>query len=301
MKSRWCAAFPGREAVLKGMDDSFYRSYVAARSVFHEADDFFHTSLEKKCYSQDIIEPEWQCICLITHCFAIYKVVSEIYGLPEASIGYSQGEFASGTAAGAFQFPNVLGTIYALEKILSTKVPKDECMYRLIGIKPERLDELCKLEDSTESLVAISAFISDAQNIISGKRETVNRVIQEAKKEGAKWSLDLKAARAYHCNLCAKEADTAQPYFDQMILGTPIFNVYSNYDGEKCIQAEVLRSNLSKQIAHPLQWNKIIHQLANDDINDIIEVGPGCTVSSNIRIINSQLNCRWIGRVDDLW
>lgn len=294
-------AFPGREAVVKGLNNSFTDKYTLSKQVFEKASDFMKYDIAKVCYSGTLIDEKWKTICLITHCVAIYKVFESLYGIPAAFTGYSQGEFAACTASGVFEFPEILGLVYHLECLLYSDKCNNEGMFRLVDITTDILMECCHTVDNREINVNISAYISDTQNIISGKLDYVKKVIELAKLHGARWAIDLHADRAYHSSLCNNPAQMARPYFEEARTWDAIAPVYSCYDGMRCLDGAVIKDKLSMQINHPIQWSKIITNAINDGILNLVELGPGCTVSANTRIADSRMNCRWVGEIDDLW
>lgn len=296
----WCIAFPGREAVLKGMNDSFYRSCNEIRLLYKEAGEYLKKDLSKLCYSNSVIPNEWENICLITHCYSIYKVIIQRYGLPGAVAGYSQGEFTAATAAGVFSFPEVLELIHKLESLLRSEKGESECMYRLIDIETSLLEDICNSVDRAGLNVCISSYISHNQNIISGKRKYVDKVIDLAKVHGARWAIDLKTDMAYHSPLCNHIRNKAEKLFLYQKLNQATFPVYSCLDGDKSPRETLISEKLSLQINHPIQWNRIVKDMINSGFATMIELGPGCTVCANTRIADNRLNCRWIGSMDDL-
>jgi len=297
---RWCAAFPGREAVSKGLDSSFYKDCRSAKLVFEEAGDYFATDMAGICYFQNDIQTQWVTICLVTHCYAVYSVAAERYGLPVALAGYSQGEFTACAASGAVSFTDILGLIYRLERILEATKTEDECMYRLVDIDIGLLEKCCEEIDHTGANIKVSAYISDAQNIISGERDCVEKAIALAKKHGARWAIDLNCDRAYHSPLCREAAEKARWHFGNIALSEAKIPVYSCYDGEKSRHSAGIVNKLSKQIDNPIRWKKIIKNLITDGVTRLVEPGPGCTVSANSRISDERMNCVWIGSVNDL-
>lgn len=297
---RYCCAFPGRDAIKSGLNHSFYLKYEMVRDIFHAASDYCGKDIAAISYGKQSIARKWLTICLVTHCFAIYQIVKERYGVPETFAGYSQGEFTACAAAGVFGFPDVLGLVSSLEAILEEEGAKEESMYRIVGISAEKLDEICNQVDSTGENVCVSAYISDLQNIISGKNDLVRKVIDEAKKNGARWAINIQADRGYHSYLCTKEAGKAKPIFDKIALSMSCEPVFSCFDGKKSTDPLSAKDRLSRQIDHPILWDRIVNQLIAEGINQLIEIGPGCTVSGNTRICNEQMSCRWIGTTEEL-
>lgn len=298
--SGYCFAFPGRDAIVNGLDNSFYQQYKSVRDIFQEASDFLGADIAAMCYEKEEIEQKWQTICLVIHCYAIFKVVLEQYGVPEAFAGYSQGEFTACAVAGVYSFPEVLGLVSSLENILIGEVHENESMYRMVDISDSSLEKICKQVDPTGRKVGISAYISDSQNIISGNNIYVKNVIEESRKNGLRWAIRIQTDKAYHQALCDSAAQKAELYFKKMELLQPSSPIFSCYDGKSSMDAYEINEKLSKQINHPIQWKKIVNQLLEDGVNQLLELGPGCTVSGNTRICNDRLSCRWIGKTEGL-
>lgn len=296
----WCAAFPGREAIEKGLDTSFFKNYKEVRELFHIANDFCHKDIAKLCYDTFTIDIEWQTVCLVTHCYALYKIMKAEFGTPDCAAGYSQGEFTACVAAGVFKFPEILELIYKLELLLHGSQTTRECMYRIIGIATKRLEEICREADQTGNFVNISAYLSDTQNVISGKQDYAEVVIGKAKQNGARWAIPLNAERAFHCCLCNIPAEKSAELFFKQNVNTAEFPVYSCYDGKESLVGEIVKGKLSKQLNHPIMWKTLITNMADDGINQLIEIGPGCTVSANSRIADVRMRCKWIGSMSDL-
>jgi len=298
---RWCAAFPGREAAAKGLDNSFYQNFKRVKLIFEEASDYFKKDIAKICYSSDQIQAKWQTIGLVIHCYSIYHIVIEKYGLPNALAGYSQGEFTACAASGIAALTDILGLIKQLEKILESTKTEDEGMYRMVDIDTGTLEKCCKQVDQTGLKLNISSYVSDTQNIISGKKSDMKEAITLAKKQGARWAINLNSDRAYHSPLCNAAAQKAKKYFNNVRLSETFTPVYSCYDGEKSTDSETIFNQLSKQINHPIRWKKIVKNLIGENSLKLIELGPGCTISANSRISDERMNCVWIGTVTDLW
>lgn len=301
MKYGWCAAFPGREAVLKGLDKSFYRDFTLVRNIFEEADEILKVKLEKFCYTNEKIEFTWQTICLVTHCYAIYKVMEVIYGKPNAFVGYSQGEFTAFAASDIIKFSEILLLIKSLENILYEEKVIGECMYRIVNVDILELLKACRIVDNYGNKVSVSSYISDKQNIISGLRNNVMEVIQILKRQKNIWAIDLHSDRAYHSPMCNQIAEKSKSLFNKVQFYTPSIPVFNCYDGLKNQDKNLLKEKLSKQINHPIRWNRIIKGLVESNIFNLVEIGPGCTVSGNSRIAHERINCSWIGSTDNLW
>lgn len=297
----YIAAFPGRDAFYKGLSKSFYNEYLIVRSIFEEADTFLGENLEKISYENPQARPELHTVCLITHCYAIYNVISQIIGKPVGAIGFSHGEFTALTAAGSINFPQVLELVYRLEKLLNefTDITRGR-MVRIVGLDVEELEGCCRHVDGKGQNVSVAIYLSDNQNIISGEDSAVEEVTSLAKKKGARWAIRLDSTGAFHSPLCREALSKSEAIFDEYCFSDSMFPVYSCVDGKGSVTGADLKTKLSVQIAEPVKWNKIITNIKGSNITKLLELGPGCTVSGNTRLVDSNMDCIWINSTRNL-
>ena len=298
--SRTCVAFPGREAVLKGFDKTFYNNFNISKEVVEYISDTLHEDILGMCLNKIDMPEEMTAVCLVAHCYSLYKAVESVYGTPECFAGYSQGEFCACAAAGMFEITDALKLILNLERLLLKTSAEAESMVRVIDLDIEILKVICREIDPSGKKLCVSAYISNNQNIVSGKKDELKKLRAAAKNNGARWVLNLDSKRAYHSSLCSDAAQSAKKYFDSIILSKPGRYIYSCFDGQGSKNENTALKKLSKQITSPIQWKKLVANLYIRGINNILEIGPGCTVSANSRIAQPDMNCIWIGSVDDL-
>ena len=293
------AAFPGREAAKKNFDGGFYRADASVRGVWQQAEDCIGERLAQRCFSEKHLPKRLEMAALLTHCLSIYWFFSSRFGGPSAFLGFSQGEFTALTAAGVLPFPQVLRLLLRLESRLALPVG-EECMYRIVDFPVQQLEKCCLQADPDGESLCVGAFLSETQNILSGRKERVLSAAALAKKCGARWAIRLDGERAYHSPLCRRIQEESAEDFAEMQVSAPAAPVYSCVDGMPSEDGNTLRDKLSQQIASPILWQKLIRRLAESGIRELYEFGPGCTVSGNARLADGRMNCRWIGRPEDI-
>lgn len=293
------AAFPGREAAKKNFDGGFYRADASVRGVWQQAEDCIGERLAQRCFSEKHLPKRLEMAALLTHCLSIYRFFSSRFGGPSAFLGFSQGEFTALTAAGVLPFPQVLRLLLRLESRLALPAG-EECMYRIVDFPVQQLEKCCRQADPDGESLCVGAFLSETQNILSGRKERVLSAAALAKKCGARWAIRLDGERAYHSPLCRRIQEESAEDFAEMQVSAPAAPVYSCVDGMPSEDGNALRDKLSRQIASPILWQKLIRRLAESGIRELYEFGPGCTVSGNARLADGRMNCRWIGRPEDI-
>jgi len=293
-------AFPARDAFYYGLSREFYDQFIEFRDVFDLASNFMDEDLREIAYENPNIKPELHTVCFITHCIALYKLLLMYVKKPLAAIGFSQGEFTAVSAAGAVSFPEILKLVYELEILLINNVAiKKGSMARVMELDRETLRECCSFVDPERERIAISITYSQDQNVVSGGDEEIKRLSKIAKEKGARWVIPLNGGGAFHSPLCRNILQKSGRIFDKYKFHDTEYAVFSCVDGEMAMDGESIKEKLSRQISMPIAWDTLVRNQKEYGSKCILEMGSGCTISGNTRIIDDSITCKWINNVDD--
>lgn len=298
---KYAVAFPGREAFYQGLCPSFYRQYRLFRDIYDAASNYLREDLYHVSYEDGSLKPDLHTVCLITHCYGMYSVLMQDLPRPSASLGFSQGEFTAAAAAGAMKFPEILGLVRRLESlIIDNGEITGGAMARVVELDREELQRCCLKADPRREEVKIAIYLSPDQNIISGSRQGVAEVARLAHERGARWVIPLNSGGAFHSPHCSAILERSGPVFDEYRFTDAEYNVYSCTSGSCSTDAGDIKERLSRQIAMPVLWDRIVLDLKSAGILKMLELGPGSTVSGNSRIICSEIEYRWLNHAEEI-
>ena len=293
-------AFPARDAFYHGLSREFYDAFNEFRSVFDTASHFMNENLYEVAYENPKIKPELHTVCLITHCIALYKLLLMHIKKPHAAIGFSQGEFAAVSAAGSVPFPGVLKLVYELELLLINDTAiKNGSMVRVMELDRETLHECYNYVDPSEESITLSITYSQNQNVVSGRSDKIKELSKLAKEKGARWVIPLDGGGSFHSPLCRDILKTSGQIFDRYQFQDAVYAVFSCVDGKMTTDGKSIKEKLSQQIAMPIVWDTLVKNQKEYGSNCILELGPGCTISGNTRIIDDSIICQWINEMSD--
>lgn len=297
----YAVAFPARDTFSQGLSSSFYDEYIQFREIYNAASQCIGEDLHEISYRNNTVKPELHTVCLITHCYALYQLFRSNIKKPDAVIGFSQGEFTAAAVAESLDFLSILQLVYRLEKIIvnSPKVT-DGRMARVVELDREILLKCCEEADPGRKELSVAILFSKDQNVVSGSSGAVERVGRLAKQNGARWVLSLGNGGAFHSPLCKEILNQSTPIFEEYDFRDTEIPVYSCIDGCGSRVGTVIRKKLSNQIAGSIVWDCLIHNLTEQGIDTIIELGPGCSISGNTRIVEPAVKCNWVNNIQDL-
>jgi [acyl-carrier-protein] S-malonyltransferase len=154
-------------------------------------------------------------------------------------------------------------------------------MAAVLGLEDNRVENLCEqaTEHVEDAVVGAANFNSPGQVVISGNAAGVNAVIDKVKNTGKK-SVPLKVSVPSHCALMEPASNAlaeilAGIKFDQATIPV-IQNRYARVE----TSAVGIKQALTEQLSEPVLWSKTMQELADKQINILIECGSGNVLSN---------------------
>lgn len=300
MTNKYAIGFPPRESFTHGLCIDFYNNYEDIRKVFHDVSNYLGLDLYQASFNRGCFKENLQMVCLLVYCNCIYNLIQKEIDTPKKLFGYSQGEFSAILASNSLSIFNASELVFRLENIiLEHRNTMEGMMIRVIGLSHKRLEKICSSIDPTRKKVSIGINISDQQNIISGNIDAVRKVADIAKEEGANFTIKVSDV-AFHSASCQEVQLKSQEVFSQYDFIDTKDILFSCYSGTTIQDRLQIKKSISNQIANTIQWNMLCRNIVESGVDYIIEVGPGCIVSGNMRLLYPMINYKWVSTIKDL-
>ena len=200
---------------------------------------------------------------------------------PAAVAGFSLGEYAALTFAGAIPVEEVFTMIQLRADAMQDAVPASEgAMAAFIGAPAEEVEKICS---SVKSGYVIPAnYNSPVQTVISGETAAVDEAIAIGGEQGLR-CVKLAVSAPFHCGLMKPAAEKLDELFKDKSFTAPSVPVYMNVNGEPLSSAEDIPELLVKQAMSPVQWVETLENMRDNGIDTFIECGPGKTLSGLVK------------------
>ena len=288
--------FSGQGDQFPGMGQNLYETYPAAREAFDLCESLRPGTLEQ-CFrgaAEELKETRNTQPCLFAMELAAAAVLEEKGIVPEAAAGFSLGEVTAAAFTGIVDRETGFRLVCKRGALMQAAAEQfDTSMAAVVKLTPETVQELC----SRYSQVYPVNFNCPGQITVSGLAEQMTAFAADVKAAGGR-AIPLKVGGAFHSPFMAQAAQAFADELAKAAMSKGRMPLYSNvtarpYDDNP-------RDLLSRQIASPVLWERIIRNMADAGMDTFIEIGPGKTLTNMVKKILPQAKTYCVAEMETL-
>lgn len=301
--------FPGQGAQHVGMGKDLCEAFPKARDCFAAADKALGFALSRVCFEgpeaelnrTDVSQP-----AILVHSFAVVEVLKTLdLGralLERAKIaaGLSLGEYSALAAAGALSWLDAAKLVRARGRYMQAACDvKPSTMASIVGLEDDKL-EAAIAPARALGIVVLANFNAPGQVAISGDKAAVEEAMKLAKAAGAKLTVPLAVAGAFHSPLMEPARMKLAAEIETTQFHAPRIGVVCNVDASEHSDPSTLKTNLVKQLTAPVLWAKSMQALVDQGYDEFVELGPGTVLAGLLKRTARSAARLSIGKAEDL-
>lgn len=287
--------FPGQGSQYVGMGKELAENIPAAAEVFRVADQVLDFPLSALCFdgpAEKLEQTEFAQPAIMAASIAALTALRSLDLQPEIMAGLSLGEYTALVAAGALSLEEALPLVRLRGRLMQEAVGTGEgSMAAIMGLEDEVVEDICS---KTTGYVAIANYNAPKQVVISGESSSVTMAAIALKEAGGK-VVPLMVSVPSHCRLMFEAATRLQPELESLHWKEPAIPVVSNVIAEVNPSSEQV-GLLVRQLHSPVRWEQSVRYML-DEVDYIIEIGPGSSLSGLIKRIDRNA---MLGNVEDM-
>lgn len=288
--------FSGQGDQFPGMGQNLYETYPAAREAFDLCESLRPGTLEQ-CFrgtAEELKETRNTQPCLFAMELAAAAVLEEKGIVPEAAAGFSLGEVTAAAFTGIVDRETGFRLVCKRGALMQAAAEQfDTSMAAVVKLTPETVQELC----SRYSQVYPVNFNCPGQITVSGLAEQMTAFAADVKAAGGR-AIPLKVGGAFHSPFMAQAAQAFADELANAAMSKGRMPLYSNVTARP--YEEDPRDLLSRQIASPVLWERIIRNMADAGMDTFIEIGPGKTLTNMVKKILPQAKTYCVAEMETL-
>ena len=294
--------FPGQGSQYVGMGKGFYDSMPQVKEIFELASEKSGLDIPNLCFTENdkLNITEYTQICMLTVEAALYKALVDKGITPDVTAGLSLGEYGALIASGAMTMEDAFGVVRKRGIYMQEAVPTGGAMTAVLGLDPEKIEEICKETAQKEgAVVSIANYNCPGQIVITGQKDAVDKAAAACSEAGAKRAVPLKVSGPFHSKMlegAGEKLGEALKDVEIHDIKVPyITNVTADYVASK----DDVKDYLKRQVSSSVRWQQTIGRLIADGADEFIEIGPGRSLAGFMRKINRDVKVVNIDKLED--
>lgn len=273
--------FPGQGAQFRGMGETLFDEFPELTA---KADKILRYSIKELCISdphRQLNKTQFtQPALYIVNVLSYLQKIRQTGKKPDYVAGHSLGEYNALFAAEALDFETGLRLVQKRGELMSQAT--NGRMAAIIGLTKEKVSQV--IADNKLNNIDIANHNSALQITIAGLRDQIEAAQPVFEKAGASMYILLNVSGAFHSRYMADAGKIYAQYLNSFEFAPPLIPVISNVYARP-YRAEDLKRNLTQQITQTVNWVDSIRYLMGRGEVEIVEVGPGKTLTKLTKII----------------
>eukprot|EP00803_Ostreobium_quekettii_P007539 evm.model.scf_110EXC.7 EVM.evm.TU.scf_110EXC.7 scf_110EXC:131757-139228(+) len=290
--------FPGQGAQSVGMAKDVVEEVPAAKALFDKAADILGYNLLEVCSegpkekldSTAISQPA----IYVSSLAAVEKLRAmsgqEAIDACDVTCGLSLGEYTALAFADALTFEDGLNLVKLRGEAMQAAADAEpSAMVSVIGLDAQKVTELCEAagqDVGKENQVQIANFLCPGNYAVSGSTEGCDAVEKLAKDFGARMTVRLAVAGAFHTRYMQPAVEKLKEALAATSMAVPRIPVISNVDAQPHSDPQVIKDILSRQVTSPVLWENTIRSLLDKGLVSSCELGPGKVIAGIMKRID---------------
>jgi malonate decarboxylase epsilon subunit len=270
--------FPGQGSQSPGMLHRLLNHPAVVRTL-DEISEVLHSDVRnldcQQCLNSDVSVQ----LALFSAGVATARALMEQDVQPTAVAGLSVGAFAAAVVAGVLELANGV----ELVKLRATKMvglyPTGYGLSAIIGLNELQVTKIVEAMTSDEAPIFVGNINAPRQIVIVGSNLGMDRVLDEARRQGASKAVRLQVSVLSHCPLLQPVADTLARRISSMNLRAPQVPYVGNVNARAMRTKELVADDLANNIAHGVRWHDATTVLEELGCHLFLEMPPGHTLS----------------------
>jgi len=299
--------FPGQGSQVVGMGSEFFNNFQLVKKIFKEADEKLNFSISKLILegpSDQLQLTKNTQPAILTVSYSIYETLKKEFNFDFSSFkffaGHSLGEYSALVCSGSLKFEDALYLLHQRGTAMQEAVPVGQgSMAAILGTKIDLIKEIINLNLKQNDICEIANDNAEGQVIISGKKESVERIEIVLKEKKIK-SIQLKVSAPFHCTLMKPAAEYMTNKINNIEFKIPKHKIISNVTADSITDPEIIKKLLIKQIYSSVKWRESILRMSKEKVRNFIEIGPGKVLTGMVKRTIKDANCFSINSIADI-
>jgi malonate decarboxylase epsilon subunit len=270
--------FPGQGSQYSGMLHHLINHPAVARTL-DEISGVLHSDVRNLDSAEALGSDLSVQVALLAAGVSTARALSEQDVQPAAVSGLSVGAFAAAVIAGVLQLRDAVELVSLRAKAMANLYPAGYGLSAIVGLTESQVTKIVQTATSAQAPVFVANINAPRQMVIAGSDVAMDRVLQEARSQGASKAVRLHVSVPSHCPLLQPVADLLAKRISTMTLHAPQMIYVANVNARAMRTKELIANDLVRNVAHGVRWHDATTVLKELGCNLFLEMPPGHVLS----------------------
>jgi malonate decarboxylase epsilon subunit len=274
--------FPGQGSQTPGMLHHLLNDRAIIQTL-DEISQALHSDVRKLDSDQGLESDVDVQVALFAAGVATARALMELDVKPAAVCGLSVGAFAAAVVAGVLQLSDGVELVRLRAEEMIKLYPTGYGLSAIVGLNEAQVTTIVEAATSKQAPVFVANINAPRQIVIAGSDAAMERVLDEARRQGASKAVRLDISVPSHCPLLQPIADLLMRRISTLNLAPPHMIYVANVNARALRTKELVAKDLANNIAHGVRWYDATTVLQELGCNLFLEMPPGHTLSDLAR------------------
>jgi malonate decarboxylase epsilon subunit len=270
--------FPGQGSQVPGMLHSLPDHPVVTRTL-DEASEFLHRDVRELDSAEALQSTVSVQLALLTAGVAVARTLAEEGVAAEAVAGLSVGAFAAAVHSGVLTFPRSIQLVRQRAEMMQGLYPSGYGLAAIVGLTEGQVSALVEKAHTPQAPVYVGNINAPRQVVVAGSDQGMAKVLEAARKSGARKAQRLQVSVPSHCPLLEPIAVALRATLEGMLLEQPRLIYVGNVKARALRVAAAVAEDLASNIAHGVRWHDATTVLEELGCRLFLEMPPGHVLS----------------------
>lgn len=239
------------------------------------------TITNTKISEKTINQHEVNSLCILGNAFGHYqRFVESNNALPEFVCGYSIGQYAALSFSGVLSFEECLDLVLKRSELMINSKINNMGMLSVLGLDLKILEELIYNILSPEKMndhyfIEISNFNSPFNYTVAGNIDLLIKLEKNCIQSNCKKCELVPVEGAWHSRMLKSVSGNFEELLQNYSFNEPKIKYIDNYSGNIERDVETIKKNLVRHLYSPVNWDKTMETLIDNEVTDCFVAGPG--------------------------
>jgi malonate decarboxylase epsilon subunit len=198
---------------------------------------------------------------------------------PEAVAGLSVGAFAAAVQSGIISLTDSVHLVQQRAEMMTELYPKGYGLAAIVGLTEKQVSTLVEEAHTEQMPVYLGNINAPRQIVIAGSDEGMTKVLEAARKSGARKAERLHVSVTSHCPLLEPVTVALRASLRRMQLQQPRLVYVGNVNARALRTPDAIAEDLASNIAHGVRWHDTTTVLEELGCRLFLEMPPGHVLS----------------------